>query len=453
MKKDLKRQVKTHSNYHSAKMFVSMIFLIGLVGMILYSYFPVLFNDFQISWDDHWMLLENPILFHATWESVGQSFITFYHNQYSPVNQLYYLGIYHLAGFDPMAFHLGSIVIHVFNSILVFLLISKLIAHLLAKYTTYQRTWISFLVAVIFAIHPLQVESVAWISASKVILYSTFTLMGLISYLQYKMSTRKIYLIITFLSYAASLMVKEQAVIFPLNLLLLDFIYHQYHVRSWNRNVWLEKIPFFLLGFLYWYWSAQHHVGLIELPGLYPWYDRIVFGSYSLMIYIVRYFAPINLMYFYGYPMVAGESMPPGYYLYLGLALIFMIYLIDLYRSRRWVPLFALLFFVINILLVLHILPVPRGNITADRYMYLSVIGLSAWSVWALGELYSFFKNTERSRWIIKGATGLVIVYLIGCMIYSRNLTRNWKDSDTLKAEVKEHLDSWTDAKRPGDEK
>src|SRR5690625_2066676 len=145
MKKDLKRQVKTHNNYHSAKMFVSMIFLIGLVGMILYSYFPVLFNDFQVNWYDHWILLEDPILFNATWESVGQSFIMFYHNQYSLVNQLYYLGIYHLAGFDPMAFHLGSIVIHVFNSILVFLLISKLIAHLLAKYTTYQRTWISFL--------------------------------------------------------------------------------------------------------------------------------------------------------------------------------------------------------------------------------------------------------------------------------------------------------------------
>src|SRR5690625_7515582 len=104
--------------------------------------------------------------------------------------------------------------------------------------------------------------------------------------------------------------------------------------------------------------------------------------------------------------MVAPQSMPPGYYLYLVLALIFMIYLIDLSRSRRWVSLFALLFFVINILLVLHILPVPRGNITADRYMYLSVIGLSAWSVWALGELYSFFKYIERSCWMYNGMTG-----------------------------------------------
>src|SRR5690625_6864537 len=110
--------------------------------------------------------------------------------------------------------------------------------------------------------------------------------------------------------------------------------------------------------------------------------------------------------------------------------MIFIIYIIYIYLTRRWVPLFALLFFEINILLVLHILPVPRGNITADRYMYLSVIGLSAWSVWALGELYSFFKNTERSRWIIKGATGLVIVYLIGCMIYSRNHTSDQIDYD-----------------------
>src|SRR5690625_7674307 len=102
--------------------------------------------------------------------------------------------------------------------------------------------------------------------------------MGLISSLQYKMSTRKIYLIITFLSYAASLMVKEQAVIFPLNLLLLDFIYHQYHVRSWIRNVWLDKITFFLFGFLYWYWSDIHHLGLIVLFEYFHMYDCIVLG-------------------------------------------------------------------------------------------------------------------------------------------------------------------------------
>ena len=99
----------------------------------------------------------------------------------------------------------------------------RLVAEMLMKQANRQRiVWIVGLVALIFAVHPLQTEAVAWISASKILLYTTFALDSLISYLYYNKNHRNIYLILTFVGYILSLMTKEQAIILPLNLVLID---------------------------------------------------------------------------------------------------------------------------------------------------------------------------------------------------------------------------------------
>lgn len=417
------------------------------------SFYPSLANDFQQSWDDQWMLLENPMLFYPTWEEIGRSFITFYHSQYSPLNQLYYLGIYAFAGFDPAAFHLGSILVHLTNTVLVYLLISRILKLIKPGLRPHKLTAVVCLIALIFAIHPMQVESVAWISASKVVLYTTFTLAGLLSYISYKHRKKHLYLGITFLCYIASLMVKEQAVIFPLNLVLLDLLYSVYRKGHLRTAVWLEKIPFFLLAFGYWYWSAQNAVGVLEINTMYPWYDRIVFGGYSLIVYLFRFFVPVNLSHFYAYPMLSGEALPLYYYGYMVLALLFVGYLYDLYQSEKWIPLFSLLFFLVNILLVLHIIPVPRGNITADRYMYLSIVGLSGWAVWQGGQWYMQLRN--RKSWAIpltRLTPVFILLYLGSFMLHSNTLSRKWKDSETLKQDVKNHLYYMTAENRGEDE-
>jgi len=407
----------------------------------LLTYYPSLDNHFQQEWDDQWMLLENPLLFYPTWEAIGRSFFTFYHNQYSPLNQLYYLGIYKLAGFDPFAFHLGSLIIHLINGYLVYVLVKRFLKIIKPDISLRKFSVASGLITLIFIIHPLQVESVAWISASKVVLYTTFTLLGLCSYIAYKNHRRYIYLGLTFLSYVCSLMVKEQAVIFPLNLILIDFLYRVYHKGHLQRSVWLEKLPFLALAFAYWYWSAQNHVGILDPVNLYPWYDRIIFAGYSLFVYIFRFLIPLNLSHFYAYPMLPGEPMPVFYYGYLILAGLFLVYLYDLYRSGKWVPIFCLLFFVINILLVLHIMPVPRASITADRYMYLSIVGLSGWVLWQGTRWFSILSNSIGSyKSSLKLVSLLVVVYLGGFMVQSHRISQKWKDSETLKMDVKNHL-------------
>src|SRR5690606_28146930 len=174
--------ILTQINTRFSRKGLLFCFLI-LCAVCLLTYYPSLDNHFQQEWDDQWMLLENPLLFYPTWEAIGRSFFTFYHNQYSPLNQLYYLGIYKLAGFDPFAFHLGSLIIHLINGYLVYVLVKRFLKIIKPDISLRKFSVASGLITLIFIIHPLQVESVAWISASKVVLYTTFTLLGLCSYI------------------------------------------------------------------------------------------------------------------------------------------------------------------------------------------------------------------------------------------------------------------------------
>lgn len=157
------------------------VYIVFLCVAVLLAFSPGLFNDFQQEWDDQWMLLDNPTLLYPSWDVVVRSFFSFYQDQYSPLNQLSYLGIHQLSGFDPFAFHLGSVIVHMIDVVLVYILIGKIMKLVNSEVKLGITIATATIIALIFAIHPLQVESVAWISASKVILYTTFTLLGLLS--------------------------------------------------------------------------------------------------------------------------------------------------------------------------------------------------------------------------------------------------------------------------------
>lgn len=438
--------IRSNQNIRSEN--ISYSFLIGkkqtwviivcLIFIIVLTFFPSLTNDFQMECDDQWMLLNHPMLLDQSLENIWYYFTHFDRGQYFPLNQLYYMGIYRLFGFTPEAFHAGSFLLHLVNSGLVFILIWQWMKWIITSVNTNAILGLVALITVVFAVHPLQVEAVAWISASKVLLYGTFTLVGLIGYLEYKRSGNILIFILVFLCYALSLMSKEQAILFPLNLVLFDFILHTYQKVRFSRKVILEKIPFFLLAFLFWYWSIQNDLGAWNVVGAYPPDQRLVFGSYSLLIYIFRFLMPVNLLYFYGFPIVIGESIPLVYYIYVLLAVLFVLYLADLYRQGKYIPFYGLMFFLINMLLVLHILPMPREMITADRYMYIGIVGLSIWAVWGISRMLQKFHEVG---WIKYGIWSMILVVLIGYTVYSNVLTRKWENSDTIKQEVREYLE------------
>ncbi|WP_192348903.1 hypothetical protein [Algoriphagus sp. Y33] len=402
-----------------------------LAGITVLAFIPTFSNDFQLDWDDTWQVLENPLVNTPSLQDVIYHFTHFWQMQYSPVNSVFYLLIAGLFGMDATAFHTFCLLIHWGSTILVFLIVKKLVAVLLPKTGNKKATIYAFFTASIFAIHPLQVESVAWISASKIVLYGFFTLIALYSYIKYIRTSHWLWLIATVLAYLLGFGSKEQAIILPLNLILFDYVFGRFADLNWKKlvtsRVILEKTPFFMMALGFWYFTSLNSYGTITSNG-YPFYQRLVFGFYSITEYIFRFLAPVKLYFFHPYPISLGDSLPLHYYGYIVLAGIIGYFVWDHYSKGNKIVVVGFLFFLINLLLVLHIIPLPRTVITADRYMYLSIIGLALIMVWQTDQWLSF---QNRSIFLALGSLWFIF---LGIHTFIRKA--DWKDSETAKASV-----------------
>jgi hypothetical protein len=166
-----------------------------LILASLLVYFPALWNDFQTNWDDNWMVMNHYTENGFTWYNIKAVFTEFHVAQYGPINEVIYMTIYAAFGYNPMVYHLYPLLLHIINSCLVLLLIRRLIGNR-TDITTARL--VSFVTALLFAIHPMQVESVAWISASKIPLYTLFALLAMLTYIQYSCTGKAGYYIAAF---------------------------------------------------------------------------------------------------------------------------------------------------------------------------------------------------------------------------------------------------------------
>lgn len=394
------------------------------------------FNDFQQSWDDNWQVLNNPYVLETSWDNLSFHFVNFHKGQYSPINTLFYIGVYNLFGFSPAAFHGLSLLIHLCNIIFVFWIIQEIMSQITLQKTSFGNGYYAFIAALIFALHPLQVESVAWISASKVVLYTFFILLALQFYIRYIKTKKWLWLLGVGFAYLLSFGSKEQAIILPLNLLATDYVYGRFsgfRFRQFRfyQKVIVEKLPFFALAAGMWYFSALNALGSLQSGSGYPFYQRVVFGMHSLSEYLFRFLAPVKLYYFYFFPSAPGESLPWYYWGYLLIMLCIGLFVWHHYKRNNKLILFGLLFFLINIILVLHLLPMPREMITADRYMYLSMVGLALVLAWGIDYACHHYSHYKRH---ISLALSLYILAL-GTQSFFR--TQDWKDSEHIKHNIK----------------
>lgn len=406
-----------------------------LVLFTLIVYFPVFSHQFQTHWDDQWVVInpytENGLNAENLWAILTE----FYKGQYAPLNQLLYTILYAAFGYNPFWFHLAGIMLHLCNVLLVYFLIRRILIQS-GSFTPASITNISFLTAAIMALHPLLVESVAWISASKILIYSFFYLVGLHLYLRYLSSTKIIYYILTLLFFICSFGGKEQAVTFPVCLLLVDNAVNR---DLKNKRVWMEKLPMFLLALLMGYITllsqSADKVGLLSNSRHYPFYQNVIFASYSVTEYLVKCLVPVKLSYLYVFPNAIGEEVPERFWIYPLLLLILLFSFWDFWK-KKWV-FFGMAFFLVHIAMVLHIIPMARFAMVADRYAYLSSVGIFF--------LVAFFadkalQQTKHIRLVLTVA--FLYALLIG--VYAHQRSKVWRNSDTLKQELKELLEKAT---------
>ena len=410
-----------------------------LITIPVVVFFPTFFNDFQTGWDDQWQVLDYEFVHYHSWEDLMYHFTHFHLGQYFPVNTILYIGVYELFGFNAGAFHTACLIVHICNVLLTFLVIRKIVCKVKSNWTVRRVNTMTAFTALIFAIHPLQVESVAWISASKIVLYTFFFLLGVWFYLNYLKFYTAWWLIGVAVCYLLAFGTKEQAIIFPLNLLALDYAFSRFQnlkcsLGSLKSRVIIEKLPFFLMVLMLYGFSLSNNLGSFGID-TYPLYQRLMFGMSSTMEYLFRFIVPVKLYYFYFFPIEIGEDLPVYYWGYPVLILICAAFIRHNYKRNNRLAVLGCLLFIINILLVLHIVPMPRKMITADRYMYFSIIGVGLLVTW-IGYFFYIRRRVWRKVFI-----SVFAIWLFFLAVQSFVRTMEWRDSDSVKQNVNELIE------------
>ncbi|MFA6201502.1 MAG: hypothetical protein WC679_13965 [Bacteroidales bacterium] len=410
---------------------ITPIFIITFLACLIY--YPILDNQLLDFWDDQWVVMNHFTEGGINVQNLLQIFTQFYHGQYAPFNEYLYLSIYSGFGYNSVVFHLASLVLHLINSILVYLLIRKIL-FLSQRAEACEINYISFFTSLIFCIHPLNVESVAWMSASKVLIYSLFYLISTYTFLLYVETKKRQYYILTLLLYICSFLGKEQAVIFPIWMCILFCLIDN---SVSKKKVFIIVLPFFilsiLLGIITIISQSVYIQGFWLNNSIYTLEQRLVFSCYSYLEYLYKIIFPFNLSYLYPFPMTIGSILPNWLLLY---PLILVTIVLTLWQFiRQWPVLLGLSLFTVYIALSLHIIPLSRFAIVADRYAYISIIGISFIISFYTTKYYYKIRNKNKYIYYV-----FVISYLLYLGIYSHNRTNVWYDVDTLKSDIRELL-------------
>ncbi|MES2807079.1 MAG: hypothetical protein V4619_00540 [Bacteroidota bacterium] len=412
---------------------------ITLVVLCLFAYFPTFNNQFQNFWDDQWVVINTYTTDGFALANVKRILSEYYHGQYAPVNQLFYTLLFKLFGYNPFWFHAACLGIHVLNASLIFSFIKRLL--LLSNEFAESSIWrLAFFTSLLFAIHPFLVEAVAWVSASKILLYALFYLIALHYYLRYTISLKLRYYLLALFFYIVSFGAKEQAVTFPVFVILIDYVSKR---NLKDPQVWLEKLPIIVLtisfGIFTMLSQAATGSGALSTEASYPFGQRVIFASYALFEYLFKCIIPYKLSYLYPFPNVVGQAVPPRFWPY-PVALVVIIICLWSFLKQKWVA-FGLLFFLIHIAVALHIIPISRFAIVADRYVYLASAGVFFVMALLLDKAVALLPKYKILF------TTLIVIYVCALALYTNSYVKHWHDTDTLKKEVTELLKQRPDYK------
>ena len=389
------------------------IFLSLIVLLTFLVYFQTFSFDF-VNWDDDYYVINNLQVTNPTIENLLLFFTEGNTANYHPLTMLSLTFNYWIGGEKAGGYHIFNLLFHLINTALL--------------YTWIRKVWpdynlLPLFVAGLFALHPMHVESVAWISSRKDVLFICFYLSGLLAYQEYIVrKEQNKYLWFALLFFVLSGLSKPTSVVFPIHLLLVDYLVS----RDLKFQLIVEKIPFFTVSLLIGLATVlvQTDAGAVSIEA-YSVIERIQLGSYALNLYLFKFFWPSELSSFYPYPQRPFElivSLAP-----LLLAAITGVFIWK-WRSNRPVV-FGLLFFISSIILLIQLVTVG-STIISERYTYLPYIGLSIGVYFMLHSMV--LEKMKTTNAVSIGVIVLLVVFSL--LSYSR--VKVWENGETL----------WTDA-------
>lgn len=410
------KQQTAKYKFHSG-WFLGIAVLLAITYIV---YSPALKNGIT-GWDDKDYIVENKVIQHLDADFFHKSFAFhtgFVMGNYHPITMLSYALEYKFSKLKPETFHRTNLILHLLNGLLVFLFV-----WLLCK-----RELVALISGALFLLHPMHVESVAWIAERKDLLYCFFELASLSAYILFVRSGKNKYYIFCFVFFLMALLSKAMAVAMVGILPLLDFYFNR-NLKS--RKVILEKIPFLLTGIFFGLVAVAAQKEFESIASdLHTMSDRILFAGYSFITYIWKSIFPINLNCFYDYPLPGTYSW---YFLYVLLSAILLTAVFFTLKKTK-IIFFGFFFFTFSVALVLQLLPVG-GAILAERYSYIPYIGI----FYMIGEGIYFLLNRKSAKAF---STNPVLVYIpfaicvIALSYISHERCKVWKDTISIWDDV-----------------
>lgn len=388
---------------------VLAIFCLALVIATLAIYSRTFGYGF-VAYDDDKYVYENPILRAGlTGANVAWALRTFYFANWYPLTWISYMTDIQFFGLNAGEMHAANVLLHVLTTLLLFLALVRMT----------RQPWRCALVAGLFALHPLNVQSVAWISDRKDVLSACFAALTLFLYAGYAKAPSALRYISVALAFALSLMSKTMAVTLPFVLLLLDF----WPLGRLGRRAILEKVPLIamaaiasVLTFL-----AQRNYRAVVMFEHLPFSVRAANAIGSYLGYIAKAVWPAGLAAFYPpHP----HSLPSA----LGAAAILLAITAAAVKWVRRCPSFLIgwLWYLGMLVPVIGIVQQVGDQAMADRYAYLPMVGLSIAAIWtAAGAI------AQRPT-MLRGAAVVSLLWLAVLAVVAARQAMYWADSRTL---------------------
>ncbi len=398
---------------------------LGLALTVLAVFGRLAFFDF-VFFDDHVYVIEKgQVLAGLTAESIRWAFTATDAGFWHPLTWLSLMVDREIWGLNPGGYHLTNVLLHLAATLLLFAALHRLTGAL----------WKSGLVAALFALHPLHVESVAWIAERKDVLSGLFWMLSLYLYARYVERPGWGRYISVLLSFILGLMAKPMVVTLPVIMLLLDvWPCNRLSRGNWRLNWKLalgEKIPFLIFGVMAGVVTmmAEQQAGALKSFEEFPFFVRMTNGIVGYSFYLYKTVLPFNLSVHYPHP----GAWPLGTFA-LSLAVLGVIsyFPIKQFKSAPYL-LVGWLWYLISLLPVIGLIQIG-GHAFADRYTYIPLIGVFIAIVWGVGELTEQRKlrqisdsDTLKSVAATSGMVIIVFFALISVVQVGR-----WQNAETL---------------------
>jgi len=393
------------------------ILCVALVAAtVVLTFSPTLDNTFLPLGFDDGLILETPAIRALTWENLRSVATEFNRVNYIPVTMLSFAAQYAVSGLQPFGYHLVNLLLHASAAVLVFVFLVPIA----------PSRWVALTAALIWAVHPVQMATVAVAAERKTLLSGVFCLLTLIAYQQWRSTGVRRYYVAALVAFCLGALSKAMAVSMPPILLLYDYVFLGRPLR------WMEKLPFCAIAVAA---SCAALLGHAHEAALIPPHGgtlltHVLIVSRANLEYVTALFLPLNLIpvYYYRHTMVFDPVN------FLGVALIaFVCIYVTVCRRRLPWSFFCLWWFVLMLLPESNV--VPLAQLRADRYLYLPSLGFALWV--AIG-VYRLERSTAlRDRWRVPvRGMGFAVAALLAVMSF--NSAGVWHDEVSVWTRVVE---------------